>query len=99
MEPLGGLLGHLEGVLEPSWGRLEASWSSSRPPGGEGGLGRIVPDATPAVSGGSLYPSKRQSRLDPRHLRGILISERQSRGQLTEPRHTVVHSHGGGYII
>ena len=42
-----------------------------------------------AVLGGSLESSKRHSCQDPRHLKGIHIVERQLRGQVNEPRHTV----------
>ena len=42
-----------------------------------------------AVLGGSLESSKRLSCQDPRHLKGIHIAERQLRGQITLPRHTV----------
>ena len=61
MEPLGSRLGHLEGVLgrlgdvlEPSWGRLGRSWSSSRPPGWGGPTGSMVADSAPGFFGGSL---------------------------------------------
>ena len=79
LEPLGGLFGHLKGVLEPSWGRPEASWPLSRLPGGVGGTGWIVPDRALGVLGGSLIDqiqlkgiqAMRHTGLDPGQLKAV----------------------------
>ena len=62
--------------------RFEAS---SRPPGGGGRAGRST---AAAVFGGSLESSKRHHGSDPRHRRGIQISEWQQEAKLPVGLHT-----------